>query len=91
MIWTLIKKILRKFWADDLDTDQASDSTLEPDTFTEQQQTLLEAHPEVHEFLSHNIDTAKKGKRGRHGNRAVKNGPGSWAGPLAHIFWPGRA
>ncbi|KEH26109.1 hypothetical protein MTR_6g445270 [Medicago truncatula] len=23
--------------------------------------------------------------------RAFKNGPGSWAGPLAHIFGPGRA
>lgn len=59
------EKILSKLWAGDLDTDQASDSTLKPDTFTEQQQALLEAHPDVHKFLMHNTDTAKKGKRGR--------------------------
>ncbi|KEH37813.1 hypothetical protein MTR_2g048185 [Medicago truncatula] len=29
------------------------------------QQALLETHPEVHKFLSHITDTAKKGKRGR--------------------------
>ncbi|KEH43382.1 DUF4283 domain protein [Medicago truncatula] len=50
---------------DGLDTDQASDNTLEPDTFTEQEHAMLEAHLEVHKFLSHTTDTAKKGKRGR--------------------------
>ncbi|RHN62261.1 hypothetical protein MtrunA17_Chr4g0045501 [Medicago truncatula] len=59
------EKILSKLWADDLDTDQAFDNTLEPDTYTEQQQALLAAHLEVHKFLSQPTDTVKKGKRGR--------------------------
>ena len=48
-----------------MDTNQAFDSTLEPDSYTEQQQALLAAHPEVHKFLSQTTDTVKKGKRGR--------------------------
>jgi hypothetical protein len=59
------EKTRSKFWTDDLNIDQASDSTLEPDTYTEQQQALLAAHPEVHKFLSQTTYTGKKGKRGR--------------------------
>jgi len=55
------EKILRKFWADDLDTD----STLEPETDTDRNLSLLSASPEADRYLMLASETSKKGKRGR--------------------------
>jgi hypothetical protein len=52
------EQILSKFWANDLDTDQASDSTLEPNI-------NAETDVDVANYLPQNTDTSKKGKRGR--------------------------
>lgn len=59
------EKILSKFWADDLDTDQASDSTLELDINAEGLQVLLSKSFVAAQYLMQNFGSTKKGKRGR--------------------------
>ncbi|RHN67929.1 hypothetical protein MtrunA17_Chr3g0108131 [Medicago truncatula] len=65
------EKILSKFWADDLDTNQASDNTLELDTNAEGLQVLLFESSVAAQYLLQNSGTTKKGKRGR--PRMTKN------------------
>ncbi|AES95741.1 hypothetical protein MTR_5g028970 [Medicago truncatula] len=57
--------ILSKFWADELDKYQTSDSTLEPDINAERHFSSFTGSPNVDEYLLQLTDTSRKGKRGR--------------------------
>jgi len=59
------EKILSKFWANDLDSEQASDSTLKPDTYVDGPQAFLPDSTDAAKYLLQITETSKKGKRGR--------------------------
>jgi len=59
------EKILNKFWADELETDQASDNTLDLDNNAERSQDFFSESTVDDQYLMQNTATTKKGKRGR--------------------------
>lgn len=57
------EQILTKFWADELETDQASDSDL--DNNTDRPHDFFPESNVVDQYLLQHTETTKKGKRGR--------------------------
>jgi len=59
------EKILTKFWADELETDRAFDSTLDLDNNADRPQDFFSESTAADQYLMQSTTTTKKGTRGR--------------------------